>query len=91
MLALLSADARTELLDLIDSRVAERLADQSPAPHPSPWMTVQEAATYLRSTPAAIYKRIKRGQLRSYHPEGSQILLKREDLAPAGPRLQEVL
>jgi excisionase family DNA binding protein len=95
MLELLSPSAQAAFVKLIDERVAERVEELlGSAAHKtdaSPWFTVTEAADYLRTTPGAIYKRIKRGQLPSYRPEGSTILLRRADLDGAGPRTREVL
>ena len=51
----------------------------------SPWLTVAEAAEYLRTSRGAIYKRIRRGQLASHRPEGSPILIWRDDLVGTGP------
>jgi excisionase family DNA binding protein len=70
--------------------VGDRCTAVSPAP-PSPWVTVAEAAEYLRTTKGAIYKRIKRGQLRSYRPDGSQILLRGDELTVTGPAAPAVL
>ncbi len=94
MLRLLSPEAEAELVKLIDERVATCIEVASThTPSASPWLTVSEAAQYLRTTPGAIYKRIERGQLKSYRPEGSQTLLRRDDLdAPmTGPGGREVL
>lgn len=73
---------------LIRDEISERL-DVRPESRESPWATVDEAAEILRTTPAAIYKRIKRGQLKGHRPEGSRILLHRGELdrfctGPAG-------
>lgn len=84
MLTLLSQGAQAELLKLIDERVAQQLDCVSPSSTDSPWVTVAEAADLLRTTKHAIYKRIKRGQLRGHRPDGSRILLRRDDLTP-GP------
>jgi excisionase family DNA binding protein len=86
VLKLLSPEAEAALVRLIDERVAHQLdtVGSNPA-NGSPWMTVAEAAEYLRTTPGAIYKRIRRGHLRSYHPEGSGIRIWREDLDAIGP------
>jgi excisionase family DNA binding protein len=91
MFDLLSPGAHAALIKLIDERVAQHSAPTTSPQPDSPWLTVAEAATYLRTTPGALYKRISRGQLAAHHPEGSQILLRREDLAPAGPSTAEVL
>jgi excisionase family DNA binding protein len=79
VLDLLSPTAKAALVRLIDERVAEHLANSSSTPT-SPWLTIDEAAEYLRTTPGAIRKRISRRQIGAYRPEGSRILLRREDL-----------
>jgi excisionase family DNA binding protein len=85
VLRFLSLD-EVALTKFIDERVAERIADIPAEPsHRSPWLTVSEAADYLRTTPAAVYKRLKRGQLTGFHPEGSPILLHRGHLCGTGP------
>jgi excisionase family DNA binding protein len=86
MLDLLSPAAQAALVALIDERVAQQLMSGMVPETESPWLTVAEAASYLRTTPAAIYKRIARDQLPSHRPEGSQILLKRQDLDGTGPQ-----
>ena len=91
MLTLLSAEVESELLRLVDDRIAERLSSLSLITPASPWLTVAEAAEHLRTTTGAIYKRIKRGQLRAYRPEGSQYLLRRDELEGPGPAARGVL
>jgi excisionase family DNA binding protein len=86
MLDLLSPAAQAALVALIDERVAQHLMSGTVPEAESPWLTVAEAASYLRTTPAAIYKRIARGQLPSHRPEGSQILLNRTELNGTGPQ-----
>jgi excisionase family DNA binding protein len=96
MLEMLSAGAKADLLSFIDSRVAEQLEAHAPHAQGSPWFTVKDAADYLRTSQAAIRKRIERKQLACYRPEGSPILLRREELdaamgwtsKPSGPMLQ---
>lgn len=80
MLNLLSPSAQAALVALIDERVAEQLATITDSYAIRPWLTVDEAAEYLRTTPAAIRKRISRKQLRAHRPEGSRIMLRRDDL-----------
>lgn len=83
MLELLSNDARNALVKLIDDRIAQSIERASASAAPgSPWLTVAEAADYLRTSEAAVYKRIHRRQVPSYRPEGSRILLRRDDLDP---------
>jgi excisionase family DNA binding protein len=92
MLDMLSPQAQAALVRLIDERVAQTLETHAdPERVLSPWMTVAEAAEYIRTTPGAIYKRIKRGQLQAFRPEGSGIRIRREDLDWAGPPAPTVL
>jgi len=81
---MLSPRAQRDLVDLIDRRIAEHLAASSHA-QSSPWVTVDEAAEILRTTPAAVYKRINRRQISAHRLEGSRILILRDDLLPTGP------
>ena len=83
MLNLLSPSAQAALVALIDERVAEQLATASDSDPRRPWLTVDEAAEYLRTTPAAIRKRISRKQLRAHRPEGSRIMFRRDELDEA--------
>jgi excisionase family DNA binding protein len=78
------------LIDQLEPRLVERLSERI-GPRRSPWFTVEQAALYLQTSPDAIYKRIKRQQLRSYRPEGSPILLHKDDLDGTGPGGVEVL
>jgi excisionase family DNA binding protein len=95
MLDMLSAGAKADLLSFIDSRIAEQLETHGSHDQGSPWLTVKDAADYLRTSQGAIRKRIARKQLTSYRPEGSPILLRREELdtamgwtsKPSGPML----
>jgi len=91
MLGWLSAEAEAALISFIDERLDEKLATETQPTPPSPWLTVSEAAEFLRTSPGAIYKRIERRQLLSYRPEGSPILLRREDLIRTGPQRSSVL
>jgi excisionase family DNA binding protein len=79
------------LIDQLEPRLIERISERLATGPRSPWLTVEEAADYLRTSPGAIYKRIKRGQLPSHRPEGSPILLHRDDLDGTGPGGREVL
>src|SRR4051812_29772806 len=93
-LTFLSSEAEAALLKLIDDRISERVAEsfrdkpgqQQPR---SPWLTIPEAAEYLRTTPAAVRKRIARGQLKACRPEGSRVLLRREEIDGTGPQDNE--
>ena len=79
------------LIDQLELRLIERLSERLNTGLTSPWLTVKEAAEYLRTSEGAIRKRITRKQLPSYRPEGSQILLHRDDLDRAGPERSEDL
>ena len=48
------------LIDQLEPRLVERLSERLGGLPSSPWLTVQEAAEYLRTSPDAIYKRINR-------------------------------
>jgi len=89
--ATLDQAALDALIDQLEPRLVERLSERLKPTLGSPWLTVKEAADYLRTSEGAIYKRIKRGRLPSYRPEGSPILLHRDDLDGTGPRSREVL
>jgi excisionase family DNA binding protein len=95
MVKFLSLEAEAALLKLIDDRISERVAEtfrNKPEGQPhSPWLTIPEAAEYLRTTPAAVRKRIARGQLKASRLEGSRILLRRDEIDGAGPQGTEVL
>jgi excisionase family DNA binding protein len=81
LLRLLSAEAEAALVRLIDERVAQKLAENDGGqPAPTPFLTVKEAAVFLRTSQGAIRKRIERGQLKPHRPEGSPILLRRDEL-----------
>jgi len=59
------------------SKFFDNQKEVSPSPE---WMTVQDAANYLRTTPAAIRNRLYRRELSFYRPFGRRVLLKRKDL-----------
>jgi excisionase family DNA binding protein len=81
LLTLLSPQAHAALVELIDQRVAEKLTEtEGGHSASSPWLTVKDAAEFLRASEGAIRKRIQRGQLKAHRPEGSQILLRRDEL-----------
>ena len=82
LLDLLSAEAQAALVDLIDRRIVERLEGVSLQPQKR-WMTVSDAAEYLGTSEHAIYKRIERKQIPFHRPEGSRILINRDELDTA--------
>jgi excisionase family DNA binding protein len=67
----LSDAARAELEALIDARVERALADRAPR-----WMTVEETAEYMRTTPTAIRRRVDR-QTIPFTKLGGRILVDR--------------
>jgi excisionase family DNA binding protein len=91
VIATLSPPAVLELEAFVAQVVATQLAEMAPKQSGLELLTIREAADVLRTTPAAIYKRLQRGQLTAVRPEGSQILLRKEDLLPSGPRRPSVL
>lgn len=93
MLELLSDSARADLIELIGRCVAEHQPQSLHGGVTSPWLTISEAAEYLRTTPGAIRKRISRKQLKAHRPEGSQWILHKDDLDAfaTGPQALEVL
>jgi len=50
---------------------------------PSPWLTVEEAADRLRTTPTAVYSMLRDGKLTKYQPNGPKtkpVLLERDEV-----------
>jgi excisionase family DNA binding protein len=80
MLTVLTPEAQAALIEVIDERIQRWVETRRQDAEESPLLTVDEAAELLRTTKAAIYKRLKRGQLRFSRPEGSRILIRRADL-----------
>lgn len=81
MLTMLSEEAYAQLTRLIDERIAARVEQAARQASPvSPWLTVRDAAAYMGTSPGAVYKRIDRKQLRAHRPEGSRILLRRDEI-----------
>lgn len=66
------------LLDAIAERAAVRVAEQL-APDPSPYMSVEEAASYLCCRPKRIYDLCSQRRL-PFLKDGSRTLLRRSDL-----------
>lgn len=68
------------LVESVAVRVAELLADRlSPAPADSPWLSVEEAAEYLRCKPKRIYDLVSQHRLPA-HRDGNRLLFRREEL-----------
>jgi len=69
-----------ELVERVAARVAELLAGQLPAPAAgSPWLTVAEAAEYLRCKPKRVYDLASQHRLPA-HRDGSRLLFRRDEL-----------
>jgi excisionase family DNA binding protein len=80
VIGLLAPEAVAELTDYIEQVVASRITAATVMQPRLEMMTVEEAGAYLRTTPGAIYKRIKRKQLPAVRIDGSHILIRRQDL-----------
>jgi excisionase family DNA binding protein len=79
-----SLDLAIAMLDslapALAERVAELLAERLPGTvEQSPWLTVNEAADYLRCTPKRIYDLLSQSRL-PRHKDGSRVLLRRAEL-----------
>src|SRR5262245_26671703 len=74
LLALLAPDIER----MVDERVGERLAAYEAARRPTEWMTITEAAAYLRLTPAALRARARRGTVAAYHDNGRWLFRRSE-------------
>jgi excisionase family DNA binding protein len=66
-----------EALDVIAERVADLLAQR--AAEPSPWMTAEQAATYLAAPVSRIRKLTMTGEL-PHAKDGRRVLYRREEL-----------
>lgn len=64
---------------LVEERVREQLEELPGAASSSPWLSLDEAADYLRVSPRTLERRIKRGRIRST-TIGRRRLLHRDDL-----------
>ena len=68
---------------ILDALREELAADTSPHPEPaSRWLTVEQAADYLGTTPKAIRRRIDRGRLRAVR-DGRRVYIDRQALDEA--------
>ncbi len=94
-----------ELLDEIARRVVDLLHDRTSDPAPSsPWLSVAEAAEYLRCKPKRVYDLVSQQRLPGHH-DGGRLLLRRDEIdiylsdpadtpltpAPNTPRLQGIV
>ena len=79
-LGFLSAHARAALLQLVAEEVERQLAERERARAGSPWLTVEEAAQYLRLSPKSVRNRLAR---LPHHRLDGRILLRRDELDAA--------
>jgi excisionase family DNA binding protein len=77
MVASASIELPAVLVEQIAQRTAELLRERPPAP--SPFLTVNEAAGYLRSSKQRIYDLTSAGRLRA-HRDGRRLLFTPADL-----------
>jgi excisionase family DNA binding protein len=68
-----------ELVEAIAERVAAMLEERAPVLDGSPWLTVDEAADYLRCSRQRIYDLRSAGRL-NRHKDGSRVLVSRTEL-----------
>lgn len=98
LLAALSPELVAALEELVDERVSERLGAQDANGNgsASPWLSLDEAADYLRVSPRTLERQLARGRVRStaigrrrlVHRDDLDELAKaatREDVTPATP------
>jgi excisionase family DNA binding protein len=71
--------ASTELVEEVAVIVAEIVLQRLEAQRAPEWMRVDDAAQYLRTTPAAIRALIKRDKIPHHHVNG-RVLFERQEL-----------
>jgi excisionase family DNA binding protein len=77
----LSAAARAELEQLIDEKVAERVAQlTAPVPASSPYLTIPEAADYLRCSRQRVDDLLSQGRLQRFK-DGARTLVSRAEIS----------
>jgi excisionase family DNA binding protein len=77
----LSLGVPPELVEAIAARVAALLAEQLPN-RPEPYMSVEEAATYLGCKPKRVYELVGQDRLAHFR-DGRRLLFRRTDLDAA--------
>lgn len=75
----LSLGVPPEFVEAVAQRAAEILAERQGAPEPMPYLTVDEAAGYLRCKPKRVYDLCSQRRL-PFVKDGSRTLLRRTDL-----------
>ena len=78
-LGMLSQEALAELVDLVATELERRGRESAPSAPTSRWLSVEEAAAYLRCKPQRIYKLCCERRLTAFK-DGSRSLFKREEL-----------
>ncbi|HEX2345084.1 MAG TPA: helix-turn-helix domain-containing protein [Gaiellaceae bacterium] len=66
------------LEDFVDERIAAALGERENGSEPS-WLSIEEAAEYLRVSPSTIARMLKQGRVRSSYV-GRRRLVRRSDL-----------
>jgi excisionase family DNA binding protein len=81
-LASLTAEARTEIEALVDSRVEAALAAHERSRSPKRWLTTTEAGAYLGCSGRAVLMRIRRGRIPpdAVRHQGRSVLIDRHAL-----------
>ena len=82
--ALFAPEVVEALERLVDERVAAALAGRENGSAPE-WLTLQEAAEFLRVSPSTLARLLKRGEMRTSYV-GRRRLVRREDLVRATQR-----
>jgi excisionase family DNA binding protein len=79
-LSFLSAAARAELEQLIEAKVAERVAQLTPLPAAaSPYMTIPEAAEFLRCSRQRVDDLLSQARLTRFK-DGARTLVSRDEI-----------
>ena len=72
----LSEAEKAELVDLVVASVLERMGGP---PEPSPYLSIDEAAEYLRAKKQRVYDLVSAGRLTRFK-DGSRVLVSRAEL-----------
>jgi hypothetical protein len=71
----LAAEVVAALRPLVEELVDEALARRAESESPPQWLTVEEYAEAMRTTPAAVHKRLERGRVPGAVREGRRWLI----------------
>ncbi len=72
----LSPEEKAELVEAVAAAVLERIEVQPPS---SPFLSIAEAADFLRAKPQRVYDLLSAGRL-TRHKDGSRVLVSRAEL-----------